>query len=230
MSALRRFLIRLLASVTGRRDEARFHEELEDHLAAEADARMRCGLSPEVARREARVAFGSIEAFKDGCRDQQRLPIVEHVFQDVRLALRRMRAAPGFTAAAIATLALGLGLTSAVMTLAYTLFLRPLPVEDASRLVIVDQTLPNRPVSIGYPLSFPDYAHFRDHSRAIADLAAHYSTSPMNVIAPAGPVNLSGAVVTANYFTLLRLQAARGRFFSADQDREPGRNPVAVLS
>ena len=65
--------------------------------------------------------------------------------QDVRHAIRMMKRAPGFTAAAVATLALGLGLNSAVLSLAYALFLKPLPVVEPSRVVLVDQSLLGRP-------------------------------------------------------------------------------------
>jgi predicted permease len=229
MKRLRQLFRRLTTSVTRRRDEQRLREELEDHLALETEAHSRQGLPPDEARRRARVAFGSIEAFKEAYRDQQGLPVVEHLLQDVRIAFRRMRAAPGFTVAAVATLALGFGLTSAILSLAYALFFRPLPVDDPSRLAIVDQTLVNRPITAGYPFSFADYEYYRDHTRTFHELAAHYSTSPMNVVTPAGPLNLLGSVVTSNYFSVLRLQPALGRFFSADEDRVPGRNPVTVL-
>ena len=145
-------------------------------------------------------------------------PLLEHLQQDVRIAVRRMWKTPGFTVAAIATLALGLGLTSAILSLAYALFLRPLPVSEGSRLVFADG---------GF--SVPDYLYYRGHARAFAELAGHYSTSPMNVVTPGGPVSVTGSVVTANYFTLLRLTPRAGRFFSADEDRVPGRDPVAVL-
>ncbi|MCI0430127.1 MAG: ADOP family duplicated permease [Rhodospirillales bacterium] len=125
---------------------------------------------------------------------------------------------PGFTAAAIATLALGLGLTSAVMNLAYTLFLRPLPVDGSARVVFADG---------GF--SHPDYVYHREHARAFAEPAGHYSTSPMNIATPGGPVSVTGSVVTASYFTLLRLTPLAGRFFSADEDRVPVRYPVAIL-
>ena len=138
-----------------------------------------------------------------------------------------MKQAPGFTAAAVAILALGLGLTSAVSSLAYALFLKPLPVDDASQVVFVG---PPENARRGFPGAFPDYLYYRDHARVFAHLAAHYSTSPMNVVTPAGPFNVSGAVVTANYLDLLRLKPAIGRFFLPDEDRVPGRNPVAVLS
>jgi hypothetical protein len=98
--------------------------------------------------------------------------------QDVRYAIRLMRRAPGFTAAAIAMLALGLGLNSAVSSLAYALFVRPLPLDEADRLALVDQTLAGRP-ALGYSLSYPDYLYYREHANRFADLAAHYPTSPI---------------------------------------------------
>jgi predicted permease len=150
--------------------------------------------------------------------------------QDLRNALRRMTQTPGFTVAAIATLALGLGVNSAVLCLAYSLFLRPLPVEESSRLVHVNQTIPSRPANAAFGLSFPEFTHFRDHSRAFENLAAHYSTSPMQLVAGDSAFDVSGSVVTANYFEVLRLRPALGRFFSADEDRVPGKHPVAVLS
>ena len=230
MRRLRQFLIRLTTSATRRHDERRLREELDDHLARQADDNLRAGLSAGEARRQAVLKFGAVEAIKDDYRDQQGVPWVEHLLQDLRIALRRMRKTPGFTAAAIATLALGLGLTSAVLSLAQAVFLKPLAVDDASSIVIVDQTLADRPVLNGYSMSFPDYAYYRDHTRTIPELAAHYSTSPMSVVTPAGPLNVMGSVVTANYFSLLRLQPALGRFFTVEEDRVPGRNPVAVLS
>src|SRR5204863_8947744 len=132
-----------------------------------------------------------------------------------------------FSAAAVSILALGLGLTTAISSLAYALFLKALPVDGASQVVFVDETRAGSTVR-GFPLSYPDYLHYRDHSRVFADLAAHYSTSPMNVVTPAGPQSASGSVVTANYFGLLRLTPALGRFFLPDDDRVLGRNPVVV--
>jgi hypothetical protein len=118
---LRQWLIRLTTSMTRRHDESRVREEIDDYIAFETEANLRRGLSPAEARRRALLTFGSLETFKESCRDQQGLPALEHLLQDVRIALRRMAKTPGFTVAAIATLALGLGLTSAVMSLAYAL-------------------------------------------------------------------------------------------------------------
>ena len=219
MRRLRQWRIRLTTSMTRRHDDRRLREEIDDHVAFETEANLRRGLPPAEARRRALLTFGSMETFKENYRDQQGVPPLEHLLQDVRIALRRMWKTPGFTAAAILTLALGLGLTSAVMSLAFALFLRPLPVDNAARVVFVDG---------GF--SYPDYLYYREHGRAFAELGAHYSTSPMSVVTPGGPVSVMGSVVTANYFTLLRLTPRAGRFFSADEDRVPGRDPVAILS
>jgi predicted permease len=229
MSAVRRLLIRLTASLTRRDDDERLREELEDHLALQTEANVSAGLGPADARRQAMLAIGRAAAIAEDYRDEQRLPSLEHLLQDVRIALKRMRQAPGFTTAAVATLALGLGLNSAMLNLAYALFLKPLPIDGASRLVTVNQVVASDPQRV-FGQSYPEYVHYRDHARAFSDLAAHYSTSPMNVITPGGPLNVTGSVVSGNYFGTLRLQPALGRFFLPEEDAVPGRNPVAVLS
>ena len=191
MRRLRQWLIRLTTSMTRRQDETRLREEIDDHVAFETDANLRRGLPPAEARRRALLEFGSMETFKENYRDQQGVPAIEHLLQDMRIALRRMWKTPGFTAAAIATLALGLGLTSAVMSLGYALFQRPLPVDDAARVVFVEQTRVDRPG--GWGVSYPDHLYLREHARAFAELAAHYySTSPMSVVTPGGPVSVTG--------------------------------------
>jgi len=151
------------------------------------------------------------------------------IHQDLRYAIRRLKETPGFTIAAIVTLALGLGLNSAVLSVAYSIFLKPLPLSDSSRLALVDETHAGSPTTFAYTLSYPDYLYYRDHTRTFAGLAAHYATSPMHISLPDGGLNLMGSVVTANYFSVLRLKPAFGRFFTDDEDRDPGRSSVAVL-
>jgi hypothetical protein len=86
--------------MTRRHDETRLREEIDDHVAFETEANLRRGLLPAEARRRALLTFGSMEAFKESYRDQQGLPSLEHLLQDVRVASRRMLKTPGFTAAA----------------------------------------------------------------------------------------------------------------------------------
>jgi predicted permease len=229
MRALRRFFVRLTTTATRRRDDERLREELDDHIAFQMEENVRAGMPPDEARRQALITVGGGERLREAYRDEQGLPTLESLLQDIRFALRRMKQAPGFTAAAVGTLALGLGLNSAVLSLAYGLFLKPLPVDGASRLVIVNRVFEGD-ARRGFPISFPDYVYYRDHAHAFSGLAAHYSTSPMNIITPGGPMSGMGAVVTANYFDLLRLRPAMGRFFLAEEDQVPGRDAVVVLS
>src|SRR6185503_20235975 len=106
-------------------------EELEDHIAFETDVNLRAGMPAAEARRQAAIKVGVGAGIHERYRDEQGVPSLESLLQDVRMACRRMRGAPGFTAAAVVTLALGLGLNSAVLSLGYALFVKPLPVDDS---------------------------------------------------------------------------------------------------
>src|SRR5262249_3208033 len=97
MKALRRILNRLSWWATARQDEERLRAEIDEHIALQTDENIRSGLSAEEARREAVWKFGSIEAMKEGYREQKGLPSMETLIQDTRYALRRLRAAPAFT-------------------------------------------------------------------------------------------------------------------------------------
>jgi predicted permease len=147
--------------------------------------------------------------------------------QDVRYAARAFGRSPGFTAIVVLTLALGVGANAVIVSLIDTLYLRPIPVPAADRIVHVAQTLPNRTGLYG--LSFPDYLYYRDQAQSFSELAAHYASAPINLLTFGGSREINGSVVTANYFGLLRLQPAIGRFFMREEDEAPGRNPVVVI-
>ena len=147
--------------------------------------------------------------------------------QDVRYALRSSGKSPGFTAAAVGILALGIGATSAIISLVDTLYVRTLPVPEPTRVVEVHQF--RRPGEY-YNLSYPDYLYYRDHARCFSGLAAHYSSAPINLVLGGRSGEINGSVVTASYFPVLGIRPAVGRFFRPDEDRVPGRDPVAVLS
>src|SRR5262245_12268481 len=117
MRILRRFLRRLAARATGRKDEERLRAEIEEHLALMAADNGRAGMSPEEARRQAALKFGAVEAIKDMYREQRGFPSLETLIQDTRRALRRLRMAPAFTISTVLTLALGIGATTSIFTL-----------------------------------------------------------------------------------------------------------------
>ena len=128
-----------------------------------------------------------------------------------------LRRSPGFTASAILTLALAIGSATAIFSLAHALFLKPLPVvEDPLRLVAINQTLEWSRVPGEFPVSHPDYVYYRDYNHVFTGLAAHYPTAPLHMVTSTESSMVSGSVVTWNYFSILGLKPAYGRFF----DRE----------
>src|SRR5260370_25538545 len=132
MRTLRRFFKRLSSWATKEQNEERLRTEIEEHLALQAAENIRAGLAPEEARRQAVLKFGAVEAMKDSYRDQRGLPFLETLIQDTRHALRRLRMAPAFTIATILTLALGIGATTSIFTLANAVLLKSLPLAHPS--------------------------------------------------------------------------------------------------
>jgi putative ABC transport system permease protein len=220
-------LYRLRALLRRRAVERELEEELRFHLEQEIDKRLVAGLRRDEATRMARIAFGGVERIKEECRDQRGVRLLETIVQDLRYGLRTVRRAPVFSAAAIATIALSTASLATVFTLGHTLFFRPLPVDRPDGLVVVSATR-GRPNAEG-SVSYPDYVGFRDRTKALSGLAAHYSTAPLFVSANGQAQEVNGAVVTANFFPLLRVRPALGRFFDENEDRVPDRDRVAVL-
>jgi putative ABC transport system permease protein len=101
MRTLRRFFVRLAASVSRRDDDERFSEEIEEHMALQIADNIRAGLSPAEARRQAVLKFGAPQVIREHYRDAQRLPAVESFVQDARYTLRQFRRAPVFTLTAM---------------------------------------------------------------------------------------------------------------------------------
>jgi len=142
------------------------------------------------------------------------------LFADLRYGARMLSKNPGFTAAAIITLALGIGANTTIFSVAW----RPMRYQDANRLLMVWETRPDGSRS---PVSAPTYLDWRDQNRSFEQIAAARSAS----VALSGnpPIQVSGARVTSNFFDTFRLQPERGRFFSEEEFRPEG-NKVTILS
>ncbi len=150
----------------------------------------------------------------------------EIMFQDLVYALRALQRAPGFAAAAVISLALGLGANTALFSAVDAVLLRPLPYPDADRLALVWS------VTSGYPqleVALPDFKAYRDRTRSFAGMAAYYVSRRNVAVAGAEPERMVIHRVTHELPAVLGVQPRIGRFFSAGEEQW-GRHQVLVIS
>jgi hypothetical protein len=141
MSWPRVFVARLRGLLFKGRVEEELDDEIRFHLEMQAEDNQRAGMNPAEARRSAMLRFGGIEPMKEDFRQQRTFAWTETVSQDISHGLRLLRRRPGFTIAATLSLALGIGLTTAIFTVLNAVALRPLPYAEADRLLWMTQVL-----------------------------------------------------------------------------------------
>jgi predicted permease len=219
--------IRLRALVRGDTVEHELDDEMRFHVQHLRDKYVASGLSAADADRRARLEFGGVEQMKEECREARGVALVETTIQDIRYAIRTLRRAPAFSITAVLTVALSTAAVATVFTLWHTLFYRALPVDRPETVVVV------APTRVGMSqlgeMSYPDYLAFRDGTRTLDGLAAHYSSAPLFVTARGNAREINGAVVTANFLPLIGVSPALGRFFTPREDAVRDRDRVVVL-
>ncbi|HEX7120888.1 MAG TPA: ABC transporter permease [Gemmatimonadaceae bacterium] len=213
--------------------ETEIVEELAVHLEElERDARHR-GLEPAEAERVARDALSEDGALAQALRGlvrrhrelaapgaPRRARLIAGVLHDVRFGLRMLMKRPGFTAAAVLTLALGIGGTTVIFSVVNAVLLRPLPFHEPSRLISYWGTAPEK----GLPLVWlPDglYTYLRDHTQTLESFAA-FDQGGMTLTGRGEPALLPAGYVTANFFGTLGVRPALGRDFAPEEDRPNG--------
>jgi predicted permease len=218
-----RSLFRRKAVETELDDELRFH--FEQQLQKYANS----GLPPGEALRRVRMEFGGLNQVKEECREARGVHLLETLFQDVRYGLRMLRKSPGFTVVALLTLALGIGANTAIFSVVYGVLLRPLPYQDPSRLIVLNETTPR----VGtVSVSYPNFLDWRAQSHMFSKMAA-VSSVAFNLAGPGSgldqPENISGEAVSSDFLSMLGVRPMLGRNFDASQDRA-GTAPVVLLS
>jgi putative ABC transport system permease protein len=149
---------------------------------------------------------------------------------DVRYAIRVLLRTPGFAIIAVLSLALGIGANTAMFSLADAMLLRPLPVPAPANVVTISEAAPDIPIGTLGRVSYPDYVDLRNKSKTVEGLTAFvYTPVGLAEKADALPQLKLALTVSGNFFQAMGVAPALGRGFSADEDRVPGRDAVAVL-
>jgi len=223
MKSLRRFFTRLFQSAVRRAHDERIREEIEEHIALQTEENIRAGLSPVEARRQALVKFGAVEAVKQDYRAERGLLFLETMLQDVRYALRVLRNSPGFTIAAVLTLALAIGANAVVFGVLNALILRPMNLPQEESLYAIDHR-----DGTGFE-SYPNYLDLRDRNRSFEDLAAH-TMAQVGLDTGQDPASVWIYETSGNYFDALGIPPYLGRVFHASDEQGPNSAPYVVLT
>ena len=209
------------------REERELDAEVRAHELLMADEKIRAGIDPQEARRQARLELGGLEQVKEQVREMRSGHVLEIFIQDVRFGLRMLRKSPGFTAVAVLTLALGIGANTSIFSVVSAVLLRPLPYANPGRLIFVSEAKPEAGIS-GLGMSYPTFTELRDDNRvfsAIAGLGGH----ALVLTGHGEPSEVSTVVVTSGFFSVLAAEPLLGRVFVAE-DGQRGAAPVVVLS
>jgi predicted permease len=224
---LRLSLANLRPLLHRRRFEDAMAEEMRFHIEQYTDDLVQSGVPPAEAARRARLEFGSFDNARTECREARGLRFFDDFQQNLRYALRRLRKTPGFTATALATLALCLGANLTIFAVLDAVVLRSLPFPDADRLMNVYNTYPNANVP-NDGCSLPNYYERRHKIPAFTALAAYREGKAI-----AGETGATERVdvlrVTPDFFSTLGRGPVLGRAFT-EEETTPGADAVAILS
>ena len=204
-------------------------EELRFHIEARIERYIRAGLTPEQARRKALERFGNIQQVREAIREIE-LGTIESICQDLRYGVRTLANSPGFTAVAVLSLALGIGLNSAMFSAVNAVLLRPLPYQDPERIVVIGQIsrrFPTKP-----SISPANYLDWQEQNTVFETMAAiapfDFGNYGRVSLGRNRPVAIQGLCVTASFFDVLGIQPVLGRAFTAEEDKTGSK--VVMLS
>ncbi len=208
-------------------------DEIHTHIAMEMDENVEVGMEPEEARHAAHRSFGNVTLAREDSRGVWIYRWFDDFGKDLRFATRMLFKNRGFSAVAVISLALGFGLNTTIFTVVNAVLLNPLPVRDVSRLVELDtvdiKTKVTQSNFAKLGMSFPNFEDYRRQNQVLTDLVA-WLAIPVTWSGGSEPRQVQAYLVSANYFDVLGLTPAAGRFFFLDEDTKPNSNTVAVIS
>jgi putative ABC transport system permease protein len=207
--------------------EREMEEELRAHIEERAADLERTGVSKAEAERRARIEFGGYQRFKEECREVSGTHFFEALLQDLHFGLRMLRKSPGFTAAAILTLALGIGTNTAIFSYVDAWLIKPLPYPQAEKLMVFLSHDKKKGWTNNSVTSTADFLDFQ-HLNTSFEQTAAWAGWNFNLTGDGPPAFVEGGRVSWNYFETLGAKPILGRTFTAEEDK-PGGGHVAVL-
>jgi putative ABC transport system permease protein len=209
--------------------EQEFTEEIQAYLDMLTEEKIREGLTPQEARRNALIELGGVEQVQERVREIRMGQFIETTWRDVRSGVRSLVHSPIFTAVTVLSLALGIGANTAIFSVVNGLLLRPLPYPEPEQIVNVWHTPPQQsfPGLARFSVSPGNYLDWKAQSSAFEQMAV-YSYNGLSLSTSNDPLPLIGATVSSDFFSVLRSNAMQGRIFTPDEER-PGRDQVVVI-
>ena len=225
-SALRGWWRRLTALWRNDEIDRGLNDEISFHIEQQTAKNIRQGMAADEARRAALLRFGGVEPLKEQTRDEFRPVIVQDFWRDMRIGARMLRRAPGFAAAAILTIGLGTGAATAVFSVVNGVLLRPLPYPESDALVRLYQLSDKNTRMNVSGMNFDDW-QARTHS--FASMAKFNWWGLVPAIGGTEPTLALTAVVSREFFDVMRVRPVMGRTFAPEEQRVGG-TPAVVVS
>ncbi len=197
--------------------ERELNAELHYHVERQTEENMRRGLNAAKAKQQALRSIGGMEQTKEECRDAHLGRTVEATLQDIRYGLRVLFKNPGFACTAILTLALGIGVNTAIFSVVYGVLLRPLPYRDGGQLVVLHQVAPHAHLA-DIPFSVKEIVDYREQNHTLGGVAEHH-TMFFLLLGKDWAQRVQTAVVSANFFDVLGVKPLLGRTFVASDEQ-----------
>ena len=224
--------LRMRSLLRRSRLDAELDRELRFHLEQQVEENLAAGLSPEEARYAALRTVGNLTHIQEQCRDQRGINVVDDARRDAAYAMRALVRNPGFAAVAILILAIGIGATTAIFSVAKAVLLEPLPYRDPDALVQIVENIPAAESRSGAAMRLPsmnedEFDWWRTRTTTLSRMAV-LITESRTMMTRDGTVRLPASRVSPALFPMLGIQPALGRWLRADEERVDA--SVVVLS
>jgi len=203
-----------------RKHEAELEEEIQCHLQMAIRDRIERGESAEDAELAARREFGNLGLIKETARGMWGWTEAKLIIDDMRYGLRMLRKSPGWTAVMCAVLALGIGLTTAIFSVAYGVMLRPLPYPDPGRLAAVQLTLTIPAGVLRFNVNAANWLEWRAQSKSFEDISLSRTAVNFNLTGDGPPERTRGARASSNLMRILGVQLLLGRSFTEAETQQ----------